>query len=251
MAVPLTVRSAARRAAALAAIAAFAACAPPPPQAPAPIVQAPDTTAPPAIAWVRASAEHDAAFLQAYRTAETRLRELSADVDPGTWAVVLDADETVLDNSSYEAGLARTGASFDTASWNGWVRDAAAPALPGAADFIRFARELGGRVVIVTNRDEALCPPTEENFRKLEIVVDRVLCKPSSTSDKNPRFQSVEKGTAGGGLPALNVLMFVGDNIQDFPALTQAARANVERLEPFGRAWIVLPNPMYGSWQRH
>ncbi len=220
--------------------------------APAPVP--PDTiavrdTAPLALRWSQHSAEHRAIFFEVYRMAEEHLREMSVAYPAGTWAVILDADETVLDNSEYQARLARSGESYDTASWNAWVREEVAPALPGAADFIRFARELGGRVVIVTNRDDAVCPATRENLARLEVTVDLVLCKPPGPSSKQPRFDAVQKGTASPSLPALNVLMWVGDNIQDFPGLSQATGGE-EAYEPFGRKYIILPNPMYGSWER-
>lgn len=240
--------------------AAAAACAPaaPPASTPAPVaVAAPAAPAaaaelPRDIHWFRNAAEQRAAFVQAYRLAGDQLRQLSAGKAAGTWAVILDADETVLDNSTYQKERAAIGASFTPESWNDWVRRAAAPALPGAAEFIRSVRERGGRVVIVTNRDEIVCDETRENLRRLAITVDGVLCKPEGPSDKNPRFAAVQRGTAVPGLPVLEVLMWVGDNIGDFPGLSQAIRLQPEAaFERFGRTFIVLPNPMYGSWERN
>lgn len=237
-----------------------AACAPaaPPASAPAPVA-APATAAAPVAAelprdvhWFRNAAEQRAAFVQAYRLAGDQLRQLAAGKPAGTWAVILDADETVLDNSTYQKERAAIGASFTPESWNAWVRRAAAPALPGAAEFIRMVRERGGRAVIVTNRDEIVCDETRENLRRLAIAVDAVLCKPEGGSDKNPRFAAVQGGTAVPGLPAQQVLMWVGDNIGDFPGLSQAIRLQPEAaFEQFGRTFIVLPNPMYGSWERN
>jgi acid phosphatase len=166
--------------------------------------------------------------------------------------VILDADETVLDNSPYQVRITQRGERFNTETYNVWVREARAATLPGSAEFIQLARQLGGRVVIVTNRDEIVCPATRQNFSALGIVVDVVLCKPDGPSDKNPRFQAVARGTAAPGLPPLRVLMYVGDNIQDFPTMTQELRnAPAAALEPFGRTYFVLPNPMYGSWERN
>ncbi len=162
--------------------------------------------------------------------------------------MVLDADETILDNSTYQLRQARAGRPYDEASWAAWVEERAAPALPGAVEFTRQVRELGGRVVVVTNRTEAGCPATRDNLRSVGVPFDAVLCR-GATSDKNPRFQAVEAGTAG--LPPLRVLMWVGDNIQDFPGQSQALRsAAPAALDPFGRTFVVLPNPMYGSWER-
>ena len=202
--------------------------------------------------WFRNSAEQRAAYVQAYRTAGERLRELARGRAAGSWGVILDADETVLDNSTYQKEVWERGQRFDNATWNAWVRRAAAPALPGAAEFIRMARQMGGRVAIVTNRDEEVCPETRENLRRLAVAVDVVLCKPQGPSDKNPRFRAVAEGTAAPGLPPLEVLMWVGDNIQDFPGLSQEVRLSPETaFERFGHTWIVLPNPMYGSWERN
>ena len=243
-----------------------AACAPAAPPASTPSASAPSGSSPAAPAtaseaapamprdvhWFRNAAEQRAAFVQAYRLAGDQLRALSAGKTAGTWGVILDADETVLDNSTYQKERAAIGAGFTNETWNAWVRRAAAPALPGPPEFIRTVRERGGRVVIVTNRDEVVCPETRENLRRLQITVDGVLCKPEGPSDKNPRFQAVQRGTAVQGLPALEVLMWVGDNIGDFPGLTQAVRLQPESaFERFGRTYIVLPNPMYGSWERN
>jgi len=107
--------------------------------------------------------------------------------------------------------------------------------------------DLGGRVAIVTNRDEPQCPQTRDNLRKVEVAFDVVLCRAPGQSDKNPRFAQVQSGT-GTGMPAMKVLMWVGDNIQDFPGLSQAVRTQPAPAE-FGRSWVLLPNPMYGSWE--
>ncbi|HET7746393.1 MAG TPA: 5'-nucleotidase, lipoprotein e(P4) family, partial [Vicinamibacteria bacterium] len=70
---------------------------------------------------------------------------------------------------------------------------------------------------------------------------------------KNPRFERVQKGTAAEGLPPLEVLLWIGDNIQDFPGLRQdVVRADPEAaLAPFGTRYFAIPNPMYGSWERN
>ena len=85
----------------------------------------------------------------------------------------------------------------------------------------------------------------------LEVPADAVLCRQDS-SDKNARFRAVQEGSAAPGLPPLRIVMWVGDNIQDFPGGSQALRdAPAEAFSRFGRDWIILPNPMYGSWERN
>lgn len=231
-------------------VATLAACAPAVAPAAAPTASA--ARLPNDIHWFRNSAEQRALTLQVYRSAGDQLRELARGMTAGTWAVILDADETVLDNSLYQVRITRRGERFADETWNAWVREARATALPGSAEFVRLVRQLGGRVAIVTNRAEIVCPETRQNLRTLGFVVDVVLCKPEGPSDKNPRFQAVAQGTAAPGLPPLRVLMYVGDNIQDFPTLTQELRnAQHSAFERFGRTYFMLPNPMYGSWERN
>lgn len=202
--------------------------------------------------WVRNSAEYHAITIQTYRAATDRVREVAAARARGSWAVILDADETVLDNSEYQRRLALSGATYASDTWNAWVREQAATAVPGAAAFIRTARELGGRVAIVTNRDDEVCDPTRANLRSLGIEVDVVLCRRMGVSDKNPRFAAVAEGSAAPGMAALEVVLWVGDNIQDFPGQSQDVRTQAaSAFDAFGRTYFVLPNPMYGSWERN
>jgi 5'-nucleotidase (lipoprotein e(P4) family) len=202
------------------------------------------------VKWVRSSAEYRALTREVYALAGDRLRgrvrELPAQQP---WAVILDADETVLDNSEYQRRLAVAHAPFDAKSWTAWVNERAAPAVPGARGFTTLVRSLGGRVVIVTNRSMAECDATRENLRGAGIEADVVLCQPAGEADKNLRFQRVQNGTAAPGFPALTVVEWLGDNIQDFPLLTQAVRADSAALGEFGKRYFVLPNPMYGSWE--
>lgn len=206
----------------------------------------------PEIHWTRNSAEHKAIFLQTYRLAEEQLRNTMRTSRIARWAVILDADETVLDNSTYQKRRADMDSAYSEVSWNAWVGERAATALPGSVQFTRAVRELGGKVVIVTNRDESVCPPTRQNLTAVGIAADLVLCKPAGSSDKNPRFRAVQEGTASPSLPAHTVVMWVGDNIQDFPMMSQAARDSAQTIfKDFGQRFILLPNPMYGSWERN
>jgi 5'-nucleotidase (lipoprotein e(P4) family) len=206
---------------------------------------------PEAIRWVRASAEHRALFLQVFGAASAHVRELAGQHARGTWAVILDADETILDNSEYQRRRAAQGLGFTPETWDAWVREEQAAALPGAGAFLALVRELGGRIAIVTNRDDVLCDETRRNLAALALVNDVVLCRVKGLSDKNPRFEAVRRGTAAPGLDALAVVAWIGDNIQDFPALTQDVRSQSDEVySAYGRTYIMVPNPMYGSWER-
>jgi 5'-nucleotidase (lipoprotein e(P4) family) len=200
--------------------------------------------------WFRASAEYRGITREVYRDAGEHLAGLIHGMASGSWAVILDADETVLDNSLHERRLADAGKTFNEGEWAGWVRERAATAIPGAVEFTRLVREMGGRVAIVTNRADSLCGPTRENLAKIGVTADIVLCQ-DGPGDKNPRFQRVANGTAAAGIPALHVVEWIGDNIQDFPNLTQAIRSVSDGYANFGVRYFLLPNPMYGSWEKN
>ena len=234
-------------------LALLAGCAPAAPPAVTPAPSANGAAAarplPLEIRWTRQSAEHRALFAQVYTNAGRVLDSLARGRTAGSWAVILDADETVLDNSEYQRRRAAMDSGYSAASWTAWTRERAAPALPGAVEFLQRVHRLGGRVAIVTNRSAAECDDTRANIRAVRLEADVVLCKPDTPqgSDKNPRFAAVQAGT--NGLPPLDVLLWVGDNIQDFPGLSQSLRdADPSTLAPFGHRYFLLPNPMYGSW---
>jgi len=215
-----------------------------------PASQAPELPAD--IHWVRNSAEYRAAVLQVYRSATARLERLAEGREAGTWAVVSDADETILDNSQYQKERAEQGLGFTPESWADWVRRREAPPIPGAVEFLRSVRALGGRIAIVTNRSEPLCPASEDNFRSFEVPFDVMLCRPEASGDKNPRFSTVSEGRASADLPPLEIVMWLGDNIHDFPKLGQDVRHQPDSaFTDFGTRYFVFPNPMYGSWTRN
>jgi 5'-nucleotidase (lipoprotein e(P4) family) len=245
-------------------LAVASACSPPPvvvapAPASAPAAAASTPTVRPAdsiplgLRWYRASAERRALYLQSYRGAAATLERRSAGLAPGSWAVILDADETVIDNSPYEQELAERHASYDEASWKSWVLREAAAALPGAVSFTARVHALGGKVVIVTNRNDAYCDATRANLQRVGIVADEVLCRTDpNNGSKDPRFEAVAAGKAPSSLPALSVVMWVGDNIQDFPRLTQSIRTDADSaFADFGESYVILPNPMYGSWEKN
>ena len=101
----------------------------------------------------------------------------------------------------------------------------------------------------MTNRRAAQCAATEDNLKRLALPYDVILCR-AETSEKEERWNALAAGTAVPGLPALEIVMWVGDNIMDFPDLTQDARGNEHALDDFGDRFIVLPNPIYGSWEK-
>ena len=201
--------------------------------------------------WMRNSAEYQAACIQTYRVAGEQLRRAVETKEPGTWAVALDADETLISNSGYEKELVELGTDSTDDLWMAWVAKRSAPPLPGALGFLAQVRELGGHIAVVTNRRERDCPDTRANLEAFEIPFDVLLCR-KDDREKEPRWQSIEEGTASPDLPPLEIVMWLGDNINDFPDMTQASRfSSPEAFADYGTRFIVLPNPSYGSWEEN
>jgi 5'-nucleotidase (lipoprotein e(P4) family) len=201
---------------------------------------------PPELRWFRTSAERQAAYAQAFRHAWQLVESAEK---PSGWAVVIDADETILDNSEYMDRLARLPQPPDDAEaerlWDRWTREQKAPAFAPARAFLARVRSAGGRIVVVTNRIEATCEPTRANLTAQEVPFDAVLCAPSwKDTAKQPRFDAVTNGSAVPSAGPLATVLYVGDSIKDCPGQTQSSFD--ERL--FGERCVVLPNPMYGSW---
>lgn len=233
---------------------------PKPQSEPAPVVASPESGEHiyNALHWARNSVERRAIFEQTYALAAKRLEALAEGREPGTWAVSADADETLIDNSPYEVEVSQRGASFSPDTWDAWVQRRAAPALPGAAEFAELVKALGGIVAVVTNRDAHQCAPTADNLEQVGIAYDVVLCR-AGDSEKEPRWDALEKGAAGQWPQAqvkgdsapgpVTVLMWLGDNIGDFPLQNQDVRYSAAPLTDFGTRFFVLPNPVYGSWE--
>ena len=168
-------------------------------------------------------------------------------------AVVLDVDETVLDNSAYQAWLIENNESFRPETWNAWCRQTAASPVPGALAFTRAAEEQGVQVIYLTNRDASVESATRENLRALgfpfdddeDVLLTRGEIPAWATSDKESRRRAVAE--------SYRMLLLIGDNFGDF---TSGEGASVEDREEqaatyeayWGTKWIVLPNPQYGSW---
>lgn len=202
--------------------------------------------------WYRRSAERRALSLQSYGLARAKLAErLAAGGLPASWGVVMDIDETTLDNSAYQQARADLGVGYSPGSWTEWVNAKAATALPGVVSFTEAVHAAGGKVVLVSNRKAATeCPATQDNLATVGVHFDGMLCK-TDADDKNPRFQAIEAGTATNVMKQKTIL-YVGDNIQDFPMLTQDLRKQADSaFARFGEDFIVIPNSMYGSFDKN
>ena len=216
-------------------------------------VRAPETRIiPTGLHWYLTSAEKLAVHEQIYRYAADQILQNTANRKAGSWAVIADADETLLDNVEYQLWLAQSSQRYTEETWQPWVRKRRSVAVPGSRRFVERIVAAGGRIVVVTNRQQPICEDTAANLASERLTVEGVLCAQidpgtgKSLNDKNPRFAAVQNGTALPGLPALEVVAWIGDNIGDFPGRSQQ---NSGPIGDFGRKFFILPNPMYGSWE--
>lgn len=228
------------------------------------------------VLWTQQSLEHHAAAAMAYQAAADALPRLirskawaSLEHGPAKTrrpAVILDVDETVLDNSAYDAWAVQNNQSFEPKSWAAWIALEAAGAVPGAASFTQQAAKLGVDVFYVTNRectpDETdPCPAlthTQANLARLgfarandrEAFMFKKQRPEWSASDKTSRREKIAQ--------THRIIMLVGDDMGDFLPV-----ANVERLRRgeadeqagamlahFGKNLFMIPNPSYGSWEK-
>ncbi|MEZ5897681.1 MAG: 5'-nucleotidase, lipoprotein e(P4) family [Parvularculaceae bacterium] len=218
------------------------------------------------VAFVQTAIEYKATTLALYAHAGARLdaalsdRAAAARPDlqaPGYEhlppAVVLDVDETVLDNSAYQAWLVASGGEFGGETWNAFVSTKSSIAIPGAREFTNAAANKGVAVFYVTNRDHVTEAATADNLDAegfpLSDAEDRLMTKgekPEWGSKKGTRLAEIAK--------KYRIVMLVGDNFGDFSdaykgSLAEREAAFEQARAHWGADWIVIPNPTYGSWE--
>lgn len=166
-------------------------------------------------------------------------------------AVILDVDETVLDNSAYEAWLIREKTHFSSKTWTPFVNAAISAPIPGSLEFIRYAAGKGVAIFYVTNRKAHEEDGTRANLKKLGYPVDErmdsVLVRGENDWDraKAPRRAHVAKD--------YRVLLLIGDNLGDFTdedgSIAERQAIFEKYMDRWGTSWITIANPMYGSWE--
>ena len=201
--------------------------------------------------WQQSSGEARALQYQAYALARLMLdRDLrihsKSKLKP---AVVVDVDETILDNSRFQAGLIVNHSAFDSKEWIAWCNSAKATAIPGAVEFLRYAAGRGVHVFYVTNRGNPEKAGTIANLKQLGFpgVGDETVIVRTDVSSKEPRRQKISENH--------RIVLLCGDNLNDFTDLFEGKtieerNAAVDAAQrKFGTQFIVLPNPTYGDWE--
>lgn len=200
------------------------------------------------VLWIQKSAEARALCYQAFNMAKMMVdRNLDA-TGSRKPAVIVDIDDTVLDNSPYEARLITTNASYP-AGWREWTDLAQAAAVPGAVDFLQYCDSLGVAIVYVSNRKTAEQAATMKNLTDLGFpqITEEHFYLRTTESGKENRREEIRKEH--------DILLLVGDNLNDFSDIFEKEpveerfRETDRNRKNFGTRFIVLPNPMYGEWE--
>jgi len=218
-----------------------------------------------AVLFKRTSAEYKANTFQIYTSAKNNIDKALADK---SWtalknqlkdyqnlppAIILDIDETVLDNSEHQVRSIKNGTNYPI-GWKEWVSEESAGALPGVKEFLSYANTKGIKIFYVTNRTHDLEEYTRNNIKSLGLPFDNdmdvLLMKNEKGwgSDKTSRRDLIRKD--------FRVIQIFGDQLDDFIPLTESAKSFNDRkilidkyADMWGEKWYMLINPMYGEWE--
>ena len=199
--------------------------------------------------YVRDSAEYATLSRLVYRIA-TDAALARGKAAKGAWGVVLDVDETTLDNSTYQLERMTYGVPFEDVSWLAWINRSEAGTVPGTAEFLNAVRAAGGKVAFITNRDEKAREGTQRNLLRNGLwSANDLLCLIADNYPKSARRKEVAEGTGRCSWPGVkvSVVAFVGDQMGDFPQSGEAFEGAGSDAQ-FGRTFFLIPNPMYGGW---
>lgn len=228
-----------------------------------------------AVLWMQTSAEYGAVCETIYRAATAQLDAALADKERDALvpeergdtpderraaglppAVIMDVDETVLDNSPYQARLIANGKEYNDVSWDAWVAEKKAQPLPGVVAFAQAAAARGITVLYLSNRDEHLQAATIANLKAVGLPVqdDGVFLGLGTfvkDCEQNGSEKNCRRRLAGQNY---RVLMQFGDQLGDFVQVLANAPKDRGQLagkyrDWFGQRWWMLPNPSYGSWE--
>ncbi|WP_413302373.1 5'-nucleotidase, lipoprotein e(P4) family [Bacillus sp. 1P10SD] len=203
------------------------------------------------VLWFQKSGEAKALYYQGYNLGKLRLDEYLSKKKNRTNlkpAIVLDIDETILDNSPYLASYAVSG-NGNPFDWSKWFDRAEDKPLPGALEFLNYADSKGIEIYYITNRFEAQKKATINNLQKVgapQADGEHVLLLQPGEKGKESRRKYVAK--------THDIVLLFGDNLGDFSefeglSVTERIKKTEKYKDSWGSKFIMLPNPMYGDWE--
>lgn len=199
--------------------------------------------------WYQSAAETKALYLQGYNVAKDKLTEYLKKPTEKPYSIVLDLDETVLDNSPYQVQNIKDGTAFTPENWDAWVQKAAAKPVAGAKEFLQFADKNKVEIYYISDRADNQVEATIKNLKEQGIPVqgeDHLMFKKDSDKSKEGRREQVRNHT--------NLVLLFGDNLVDFADFSKTSIEDREKMleqlqNEFGEKFIIFPNTMYGSFE--
>lgn len=201
-----------------------------------------------AIIYQQYASEYKALCYQAYNAATVSLNSKLAGVKKP--AIITDLDETVVDNSYYNAWLINNNELYTGDTWKKWTAESKATAIPGSVEFFNWADSMGITIFYLSNRKVDEHDATVKNMQALgypQLDSTHFFLK-TTTSGKEERRQAIYS-------QGYEVLLYLGDNLNDFDEgfekLDNEKRSalTAEKKDLFGDKYIVFPNIMYGEWE--
>lgn len=215
--------------------------------------------------WMQTSVEYDMVCKQTYKAAVQAAEKAQNDI---TWtasleqihsvdfsdlpvAIIVDVDETILDNSPFQARLVKDNLVYHDSLWIKWVKEEKAKPIPGAKEFVQQINEMGIKIFYVSNRQEK-----QPTVRNLQSEVDSTIVpgdvflkneKPEWSSDKTSRRALIAQ--------SYRILLLIGDDYNDFAFLGKVCpekrkKITISQEKFWGERWFILPNPTYGSFDK-
>ncbi len=202
------------------------------------------------VLWYQRASEMKAIYYQCFNWAKIRVDQIVENQTDTKKAIVVDIDETMLDNSPFEGNAIQTGEGYSKKTWNYWVNQINAKALPGAVEFTNYAKSKNIEVFYISNRHVDDFDVTLKNLQKegFAFADSSHLLLKTTTSSKKARRGIVKEN--------FEIVLLIGDNMGDFSEVFENRYVNYgfnvieENKDRFGEKFIVLPNPMYGSWEK-
>ena len=200
------------------------------------------------VRWVIESSEYEALCHQIFNDANYKLKKkispnnFSLNIVNNNYAVVLDLDETIMDNSDYQVMLFDKNEKYNPESWDEWVLKEDAKLVPGARKYLNFLRDNNIQVIFLSNRMDKRVEETKNNLKKLGVFSDNdiYLLRLDKADKKNVRRAEIFNSTGRmKNYKNFKIIQYLGDAMGDFED---------QNLDGFGMDNFVFPNPMYGKW---
>lgn len=204
------------------------------------------------VLWYQRSGEMRALYFQGYNIAKSSLDSyLQKSTSQRKKAVIVDIDETILDNSPFEGHVILSDSSYTNTNWDYWIKNSNADTLPGALSFLKYAESKNVETFYISNRLSSQIEPTLKNLKKFDFPFadeNHLLFLSDKNNSKDLRRKKVDAD--------YDIVLFCGDNLADLSSAFDFREGyqlndsiNKYRAD-FGQRFIILPNPMYGDWEK-